>query len=233
MKKIILICFLILLPVFAWAGSQQTSSTAASTIITNARSMINQDAVSGVTPLCTDAMMLVWVNDGTMDIASRTKCLEDMETVSLISGTTEYALSNAYIEIKDVIYVNESVKRQGLIRGNPTHVGHQKPGAYPKYYYESDGKIGAYPVLATVSGVTPEVLHVYLVERPSGVTSAETVLVPAYYDKALTFYVAAQASLRDGQTAKYGTLMVIYEKELDRYRIDYSEKPKEGDEVVR
>jgi len=87
MKKLILTilaCFLIVSTAFG--GSQQTSSTAASTIIVNARYYLNESSAS----FWSDTELLVWVNQGTMDIVGRTRCLENSEAVSLLANTVEY-----------------------------------------------------------------------------------------------------------------------------------------------
>jgi hypothetical protein len=205
----------------AFAGSQATSSTAASTIITNARYYLNED----VADFWTAAELLVWVNDGIVDVAGKTRAMESTEDITLVTDTLEYTLSNDYITIAGAIYISGTTYYKGLKRGSVKDVGHFEDIDEPEYYYEWNGKVGIYPLAE--SATTGDTVTIYLVERPSAVTVDQNVPTPAHYDKALTLYVAAQGFLKDRQIGRYKNLMDLYHAELERYRADYGEQPKD------
>lgn len=215
----LLIVFLVASLVFA--GSQQTSSTTAATIILNARAYLNDEKSS---PFQSDANLLQWLNDGLVDLVSRSHCLETTEDISLVADQTEYSIVGSYIVVKAVHYVNSSSATKSLIRGAPESVGLVGNVGEPAFWYDWAGKIGAYPALTSV---TTEKITVYLVTRPTAITSTDAVTVPAIYDKALTMYVVAQAWAKDRQAGKYDQAMSLYQAELDRYRQDFLSVPKE------
>lgn len=207
-----------------FAGSQQTSSTLASTIITNARYYLGEATAD----YWSDAELLVYLNKGTLDIVSRTRALESSASIDLVSDTTEYTVTPDYIDITTVIYNNASGDPIGLIHKNPQSVGRLSPGV-PTYWYEWAGKVGIFPAL---SARTTETVSVYYVSRPSAVTAASAVVVPAIYDQALTLYIASQGLLKERQFAKAGQLMAAYYAELDRYRQDFVDQQKEPETNV-
>jgi len=344
MKKYLsIILALILVASIVFAGSQQTSSTLASTIITNARYYLNEATAS----FWADAELLVWVNQGTMDIVGRTRCLESSEAVTLLANIVEYTVTGPYIDISTVIYTDVNGVKKGLVRKNPQSIAHSTD-IDPTWWYEWDGKIGIFPTLSLVTnaglaigstvtavstiafsyiigkdtytkaavaagtapgddiiptgkygavafdigsdgtidaveayanavGYTTAALAVtglpqtakghlrlgyvtatksdgaftfgttalnvanstvaytnstptatvYFLDRPTAVAAASPVLVPAVYDRALTLYVAAQALLKPGLYGKSGRLMSEYLAEIERYRLDFVERPKE------
>jgi len=222
MKKwLIFLALLLCIVGIAFAGSQQTSSTSASSIITNARYYLNED----VADFWTDTELLAWLNDGLIDIAGKTRAMETTENVTLQTSTLEYALSTSYLTIAGAVYLSGTTYYKALERGSIHDVGRFEDIGEPEFYYEWAGSIGLYPLAD--SGVTGDTVIVYLIERPSAVTADQNVPTPAYYDKALTLYVAAQAFLKDRQLARYGSLMDLYHAELERYRADFGEQPKE------
>lgn len=203
----------------SYASSQQTSSTTASTIIDNAESIVNDsdnDIVSA-------AEMLVWLNDGMIDIASRSHCLETTESVTLLASTIEYTITSTYTTVKAVQYVDASGNTYALKKGSPGSVGQNTAITQPTYWYDWGGKIGVYPAL---SSVTTETVTLYLITRPTAITSGDNVTTPALYDTALTYYVAAHAFLKDRQTGRYAQLMSMYLQEMAQIRADLNEYPR-------
>lgn len=349
MKKLLCTILLLIFTVSVFAGSQGTSTTPASTIITYARWYLNETAES----FWEDDELLIWVNQGTMDIVARTRCLEGTEDVTLIANTAEYTLTGPYIAVTTVIYNNlPAGTKKGLIRKNPQSILHSRDNE-PSFWYDWAGKIGIIPVpkiitdanlaigstttavytgaisyyindkvytkaavaagtapgddvvpqskygavaldmgadgtidaveaYGNVVGYTTAVLAVsalppvakghirlgtvtatksdgtfvfgttalnaanttvayldsiptvtvYFVSTPSAVAIGADVLVPAIYDRALTLYVASQALFKEGQYAKAGRLMAEYLAELDRYRMDFIDVPKEPESNV-
>ncbi|HBJ75677.1 MAG TPA: hypothetical protein DDY86_09310 [Syntrophaceae bacterium] len=228
MKKLKIISWILLtlfVGAYVYAASQQTSSTTAATIISKARYYLDETAAS----FWADAELLSWVNDGTLDIVARTKCLEGTESVTLTPGTIEYAITSNYIDVGTVV-LETADGRKGLLRKNPQSIGHVEDIGEPLYWYDWGGKLGVYPTLET--GTTGTAI-IYYVSRPATVTAAQVVYVPAIYDRALTLYVAAQALLKPGLYAKSGRLMSEYLAEIDRYRSDFVEKPQETEASIK
>jgi hypothetical protein len=97
----------------------------------------------------------------------------------------------------------------------------------PSFWYDWGGNVGVYPPLAAR---TTETLTVYLVTRPTAILINANVTTPAIYDKALTYYVVAQAFLKDRQTARYAHMMGMYMQELARERQDLNEFQQESNQ---
>jgi hypothetical protein len=224
---ILLICFI---SIFVYAGSQQASTAIASAIIQRSRAYLNDPTIYGGTQkrIWNDTELLQWLNDGTLDIATRTQCLEDIETETLTANTSTYTLSNNFIAIKSVIYKEAAGSEWTLQKGDllgltgTPSFGYQKnmTGA-PKYWTQWGNTVIVYPIPDT--GAASDTIDVYLVKRPAVVISSAAVLVPAIYERALTLYVTSQALFKDSKFAKARNFMNEYFAELDRYRADYVE----------
>lgn len=199
------------------AGPTHTSTTQASTIITNARYYLDESTAS----FWSDAELLVFLNDGQENIASRALCTETTETVSLVANTVEYTPTTDYISIIAVIYNNASGAKAALEQKTVRHVGETYQSTTPGYYYDFGGKVGIFPAL---SSVTSETVDLYLVQRPTTLTSADYIGIPAVYEKALTYYIVAQALVKDRQFAKASFMLQLYQSEIDRFRQDWSPK---------
>jgi hypothetical protein len=228
MKRLFLSIILSLLLCFnVFAASQNTSSTTAATIITQVRYVLNEAATEA--EFWDDAELLRWINDGLEDIAAKAHCLENTESISLIASTIEYSIvSTTYIAVKAVHYIDASSNSIALRKGTPEMVGRLQEdwdtSPSPTFWYDWNGKIGIYP---TLSSVTTETVTLYLVEMPAAVASGGTVPTPKIFDNALRAYVISRAYFKDRQYAKSGQWMAVYESEINRYRQDFIEQPKE------
>jgi hypothetical protein len=228
MKRLFLSIILSLLLCFnVFAASQNTSSTTAATIITQVRYVLNETADEA--EFWNDAELLRWINDGLEDIAAKAHCLENTESISLIASTIEYSIvSTTYIAVKAVHYIDASSNSIALRKGTPEMVGRLQEdwdtSPSPTFWYDWNGKIGIYP---TLSSVTTETVTLYLVEMPAAVASGGTVPTPKIFDNALRAYVISRAYFKDRQYAKSGQWMAVYESEINRYRQDFIEQPKE------
>lgn len=209
-----LVAFFIAIP--CYAGNQTTSATLASTIITNARSYLNEATAS----FWTDAQMLVWLNDGTMDIFGRTHCGEDTEAETLVAAQISYPLTDPFILIKGVIYNSVKALRKGSIE----HIGDiNVTVGEPSYWTQWENNVIVYPAPdATAAGNT---IDVYTIERPLEVASSANVLVPDQYDKALTLYIVEQGLIRDEKYEKAAKIRTDYLAELERYQQDFNTQP--------
>lgn len=230
-KKIFLYVLIFLWACTCFGASQQTSGTDASVIATRARYMLNDPTIWGGTQksIWSDAELLQWLNDGTNDIVTRTQCLEDIETETLVANTYSYALTTNFIAIKAVVYKNAIGNEYTLERGN----FQGKAGSFsfgqtqsmtgaPAYFMQWENSVIIYPIPSATEA--SDTIDVYMVIRPTAATGAtDDVKVPAYYDRALTLYIVAQALYKDGKFNKASRIMTEYLAELDRYRADYIE----------
>lgn len=207
-----------------FSGSQQTGSTTGTTIANKARYLLNESTAA----FWTDTEMLQWINDGTLDIAAYTHCLEATETETLVTNTYEYAIAENYLVIKGVILdrgSGESPRYKALVKGNIRSFGAQQDIGEPVYWTHWEDNLLVYP--APNSSASGDSLTVYLVERPTEIDAlASSILVPKHYENALALYVAMQGMLKDRQYEKANQLAEYYRLELDRFRVDFNEAPK-------
>lgn len=212
----------LLFAINAYAGSQQLSSTLASTIVTNARSYLNESSAS----YWSDNELLAWINDGIIDIATRSKCLDSTEDITLVTDQLEYTLSNSYIGITSAIYSDGS-SYKGLTRIDIKKISRttDPDETEPVCWYEWNGKIGIIPLAN--SDVNGDTVTVYLVERPSTVALNENITIPAYFDHILTQYVVARALYKEGKIVRGGQLMAEVHESINRFRVDFMERSKE------
>lgn len=211
----------------AYCGSQQVSSTLASTIITNARAYLNEDATES-TLFWSDAELLVWLNEGIIDLISRSRCLETTEDVTLVSGQLEYTLSTAYIGITGAIY-NDGTTYKALKMGDIRETGHAESDSGPEFWYEWNGKVGIYPIAD--SDTAGDTVTFYMIERPTAITAATAIPIPAYYDHVLTIYIVAQALMKDTKVDLAAMWMQEYFRVIDRFRADYLHHTKTANEA--
>ena len=222
MKKLTtfaLTIFILFFHAYIYAGSTQTSNTFTNTVITNARYILNETSES----FWSDTELLSWLNDGILDIVTRTGCLENTEDLTLVANTLEYTLVADYIAIKGVAYKTSGIHK-GLRRIEPNNIEHTEDVDEPVEWWEWDGKIGVSPLpSATVAG---DYLVVHFIDLPTTVTITDNVLVPAVYDKALTYFIVAKGHIKERRADKATQYMRNYTAELDRYRMDFGEKVK-------
>ena len=226
-RKSILIILLSVWAAIAFAATQQTSSTTASSMISDVRAYLND--YNEEDEFYNDGELLQWLNDGMVEIATQTHCLQSTASLNLAASTIEYSISSTYITIDAVIYVDASGVQKGLFRGAPYMVGWVTDRGVPIYWYEWGGKIGVYPPL---TARTTETVTIYYVTRPTAIASTGTVTTPAIYDRALMFYMIAQAKLKDRKTAEYEQHMARFEAELARRRADLVNFPEKTDEKI-
>ena len=209
-----------------FAGPVKVSTTLASAIITNARSYLNDAG----TAFGSAAQMLVWLNDGTTDLASKSLCTEATESIDLVNATREYTPTADYIFIAAVIYTDSAGAECALKRSNIRIIGDELQSTTPGYFYDFAGKVGVSPVLATR---TTEKITVYMVTRPAAVAAGAAITTPAIYDRALTYYIVAQAFIRDNKLNSAKGMLALYQAEIDLFKGDLSGSTKETAEPVR
>jgi len=216
-------------------GSQQASGITGTTVINNARNLyLNEQNAD----FWTDAYLLTTLNNGIMEVVSLTKCLETNEVFKLQTGTTEYAISTAYLSIEKVLYSGATAEGspsqyKGIRRAEIQQFGNG-PGegaGEPTQYYVWNDRIGVIPEPS--SSVSGYKLHAYMVERPTAISAVSAVPTPAQYDPLLELYIAAKALYKRGELKQAKTIEADYYALLKQLRGDYVERPKEPEGVLK
>lgn len=227
MKKWCSILFLIFfIPAMCFAGSQTRSGKSADDIITEARQILNETTAS----FWTATEMLSWINEGMLDIVSKTHCLEDTATIILSGNTKAYTWTGTsnYLTIdpNGVFYQDKDTSKYTVLTNNKSIIGDVSDTGPPRYWYEFGGKVHVWPVPTTShSGSTIFVDYVFI---PDGcATSGFAIETPEIYDPALVSYVVSRAFLKK-RKPEANIYIQLYDQMINRYRADFIEEPKES-----
>jgi hypothetical protein len=227
-KRIVLsvvLLFLVCCPP-CFAGSQATSGVTAATIIDRAREFLNESSAY----LWTDTRLLDHVNAGIVEIAAVGRCLESTERVTVLTGITQYSISSTYLTIENAVYsgattaysdsVYRPLKRISIGQmGGIEEEGHVGPLAYSvwgdKLYLDPPPSSGS-------SGYT---VMLYMLTRPTALSSVSAVPTPAQYDEALVMFVVSRALRKWPQ---YQDMAKDFEsrylQQLQLYRQEFADK---------
>lgn len=162
-------------------------------------------------------------------------------TVSALTGGSDnqwedgdgYSISYAYVVVKQVVFNKGSGDEKGLLRGNLQAVGRNMSAGEPINWNETGSSVKIYPKPNAANSGFGCDIDIITVKTPALVTSSDSVLVPACYDKALAMSIAIQGFYKDSLFGKAQALNTLYEKELDRYRLDFVSVPVEKDKVIK
>jgi hypothetical protein len=186
-SKIATLLILVLMSIWAtvgFASSQGTSSTTAGTIVDRAEVWLNDSD----NRFWSAGELLQWLNEGMIDIVSRSHCLEATETVFLDTNTIEYTVSSTYLTVKAVQYVDASHNSWALKKGSPASVGQNTAVTIPTYWYDWGGKVGIYPALTSlanssntfaISGAVTNGGLIRITSAVHGFTTGDTVTIAA------------------------------------------------------
>ena len=144
--KIFVFTIFLFINSLCFGASQQTSSTTASTMIDRVEALLNDSD----NRMWSAGDLLTWLNEGMVDIVTRSHCLETLETIFLDTNTIEYSISSTYTTVKAVQYVDGSHTIYSLKKGSPAGVGQNTAATIPTYWYDWGGKIGIYPALTSL-----------------------------------------------------------------------------------
>ena len=228
MKKWCSVLFLVLfISGICFAGSQTRSGKTADDIITEAERILINNANDN---FWSDAEMLGWVNEGMLDIVSKSHCLEGTAEIILSTDTKDYAWTGTsnYLTVDPhgaYIQLHSSSKYKTLTN-NKSVIGHITNTGPPAYWYEFNGRVHVWPVpIAAYSGST---VYVDYVAIPDGCsTSGLAIETPEIYDPALVYFVISRAMSKEKNQASMA-YMNLYQQTIDRYRADFIDEPKES-----
>jgi hypothetical protein len=173
-------------------------------IITSARDRLNESTPAH----WTDPMLRRWVNEGMRDIARKTECIQDRDTIPGIVGTSEYTLPTDIIRVHRVEFqpLTErichleylDVKNLDMVGWAQRDLQSYYPSAYTIWGTGTTLKLIAFPSPSTIGTFT--IWH-YKVPAPLtevDSSNAQTLLpIPEVYDDLLLDYIEYRALRRD------------------------------------
>lgn len=218
LKTILLVCFLVLVHAWAYAGTTATSGITAQAIIDRAERTLNAVDDS----FYDDSDMVQWIDEGVREIVNMTGCLDASPvTVTLIVGTRVYSLGQSFLQVMAVEHDNEdTTDHQQVItldRIRKNDVGHNDTTGRPRVYSVWNNNIEIWPIpRADESG---ELLYIYSVTLPTGVsTMSSAIETPAYFDVTLLYYVVSMAYYKDEQFAKGDKFLGLFYNRVEMYK---------------
>ena len=137
---------LIFLLLFACSAYAETGTS----FTTRARQVLAESSAS----FWSDDELLVWINDGILDIQARSHANTNKASIEPTWATAseivrEYYLTSNYIGITEILWVDASSLVKGLIHGTVEDVGNVREMGEPVYWYEMGDRIGIYPTMDT------------------------------------------------------------------------------------
>jgi hypothetical protein len=213
-KKLSIFILVLFASVTVYAASQQTSTTTAQTIVDNVETLLNDTD----NRMWTEGELLQWLNDGMVDIVSRSQCLQTTETIELVSNQLEYAVTSTYLTVKAVQYIDSDAGRKALLKGSPMSVGLVEDVDEPVYWYDWAGKIGAYPVDSiTPTATDTQITFAFVDSDPDTITDSGSGFLTAGFEAGMQISVSGSTS-NDGvytiASAVAGTITLVATDEL-------------------
>lgn len=148
----------------------------------------------------TDAMTLEWINDGQLDIARKTECLEGSYSINSVAGTMGYALPTDFFKDIRVTYDGMPMRKTTQGYMDTFWAGHEKTPVSqgtPIFYYFFAGQINIYP--APAANLTNGIVLNY-VKIPAVLTgSAQTPEIPDEFHGNIVTYSHWRALQQDEQ----------------------------------
>ena len=214
MKRLILV-LLILWPGLAFGADYYTAATARTQI----RSILNEATAS----FWSDTEIDNWVKEATEDISVRTGCIQISDTVTLSTGTYEYATTTGSVSAADIVdilgmvYVvstdiigNTTQRFIGLIPISPSVVS-QLPltdSGPPQYYYRAGDKIGVLPVPTATENA--QVVRLYFTKQSQTIGD-----LPNEYQPLTFWYAASMAYKKEHRYVESDKFYQMYLEKLN------------------
>lgn len=224
MKRFVFILLAVLcVSVTAYAGTQTTSTTTVSTIIERVRLEIWEPSARTVS----NDDIISWINDGMVDLANKTGCLEETTiSITIVENQYTYDITTDFLSVEGCWYDSEDttdpVRVSTLIRAPIYNIrtGQEKERGRPKAFTIWDNDLIVWPIpTADHAGDT---LNLYAVAMPTSVSSvSDNIGTPYYLDQALIYYVAMRVALKHGD-----------KNSLESYKGMYAEEVKNASENI-
>ena len=213
-------------PFVSTGWGRTSSSRLVSALVTEVRYNLNEKTAD----FWSDSELSAHVSEAVQNVQSRTRSIKASQTTTLTAGTTEYAISSNYITIEGVIYQSGLTEYIALLRGNRTLVGHLDADfEEPKYWYEENATVIVFPIMDTDDVTTTgNTIYITYIPMQAVLSSTSTIPTPASYDKAIIQYATGKALMKVPDSALSETFYNRYEAELDRFRIDFLDRPRDS-----
>lgn len=184
------------------------------------RSLLNEPTAN----YWTDDEIDKWIQEATVDISSKTLCVEKKDTIALVTNTMEYTALETLgagaiadiIKVHAVIYNNDSTTYKGLMKIHPRAIAHlpdQAASGVPSYYYHFASRIGFFPIPASGQNAHSPIIYFSI--------SEETITnLPYYYQLASIYYAVAMARKKQRMNAEADQFYAMYLNSMNFHRAD-------------
>lgn len=169
-------------------------------IITRARVILNDASADTTRQRFSDAQLLAFLNDGQREAGNFSQVLQSTFGITLVGGTTEYALPSDFITPWNVTYFGKKLDQTTFNKLDADSIGWRTSRGTPTSYYvylADTMRIGFVPA-PVVQSTGPVV--VYYTQQPNDLTSLSQspwnswiILTP--YHSALIYYIAYRGYL--------------------------------------
>ncbi len=176
---------------------------------TRVRAVVNEDSASTFLP---NAVLNRFLNDGERDVACKTGCIENIDSLTTTAFSRLVQFSGH--KIKDLEYIAASA-RVGLQKITLKHFGHvQLDGAAPQYWTQW----GNTALIEPLPGSTAYTLHAYVSDYPPTEMSEDTdePAVPASFYEDVVQFAVIRSLLRD---RKFQHAAFAYNKYIESIQI--------------
>jgi hypothetical protein len=204
-----------------------------SEIRTQIRVHVKDVGVAGTRQTFTDAQLNALINEAQRDVINATWAIQDQTTISLVAGTTYYALPNDLIEISRVTFNNKNLKETTFAAedAEASNAAWETTGGLPSKYFQDStqpGYIGfkPYPNTSANTGT----IKLFYIAFPSDIANDSDVPfngVPRLYafHDLLILYTCYKIFLIQGNQTKFQMYATQYESRIALMAGKYGSKP--------
>lgn len=187
------------------------------------RSLLNEPTAN----YWTDNEIDKWIQEATVDISSKTLCVEKKDTIALATNILEYTALETLgagaiadiVKVHAVIYNNDSTTYKGLIKIHPRAIAHlpESTSGVPNYYYHFASRIGFFPIPSSSENGHSPIIYFSI--------SDETITnLPYYYQLAAIYYAVAMARKKQRMEAEAQQFYMMYINSMRFHRMDLYER---------
>jgi hypothetical protein len=209
----------LLLWTVAFAGTTETSSITAATIITKATQNLN----AANDDFYTEAGFLQWIDEAVREIVNLTDCLEAAAiTKLLVDDLSWYDPAQTFLRVTTVEHDNADTADDHQVvtldRVHKNQIGHGDESGRPTVYCVWNDQIEIWPIPRTAQVGALKQLYIYTVTLPTGVTlTTSAIETPAFLDVALVYYVTAMGHFKNGKMSKGAAMMGLFDQRVKEY----------------
>lgn len=213
-RLLLVACFVFIVSGPVYAGTQTTSTATVQNIIDQVRLEIWQPSVRSVS----DTDLLNWINDGIVELVSRTGCLEESTvTITVVANQYVYPITTNFLTVEGVWYdsgdTTDTARVSTLVRA-PIHnirSGQEKERGRPKAFTVWDNDLVVWPIPS--SDHAAQSLEVWLVSMPTKLTATtDAIGLPYYLDPALVYYVSFRSFLKHSDTNNAASYKAMFDE---------------------